>query len=61
MCVCPVAQEGQRTTWRIQFSYSIMWILGIELRLVGLVASDLYLVSLLYKPRMSLLIRALER
>lgn len=38
-----------------------MWILGLELRLVGLVASDLYLVSLLYEPRMSLLIRALER
>lgn len=42
VCICILfICVGQRTTWRSQFSLSVMWVPGIELRSPGLVASTL--------------------
>ena len=39
-CVPYCMNGGQRSTFRAQFSPSTMWVLGVELRLSGLEATD---------------------
>lgn len=41
----------QRTTWKIQFSLSAGWVLGIELRSSGLAASTFTCRALLVAPK----------